>query len=55
MAFEGGCFSYEFAGLQSDFSYRVSAGDFVSDRYAVVVRTRPGVREVKLTTFSPRT
>ena len=53
MAFEGGCFTYEFAGLQSDFSYRVSAGDFVSDRYAVVVRTRPGVREVKLTYVYP--
>ena len=53
MAFEGGCFSYEFAGLQSDFSYRVSAGDFVSDRYAVTVRTRPGVREVKLTYVFP--
>jgi len=53
MAFEGGCFTTEFAGLQSDFNYRVSAGDFVSDRYAVVVRTRPGVREVKLTTVFP--
>jgi len=53
MAFEGGFFSYEFAGLQSDFSYRVSAGDFVSDRYAVTVRTRPGVREVKLTYVFP--
>jgi hypothetical protein len=53
MAFEGGFFSYEFAGLQSDFNYRVSAGDFVSDRYAVTVRTRPGVREVKLTYVFP--
>ena len=53
MAFEGGCFSYEFADVQSDFSYRVSAGDFVSDRYAVAVRTRPGVREVKLTCVFP--
>ena len=53
MAFEGGCFSYEFAGVQSDFTYRVSAGDFVSDRYAVAVRTRPGVREVKLTYVFP--
>ena len=53
MAFEGGCFTYEFAGLQSDFSYRVSAGDFVSDRYAVAVRTRPGIREVKLTYVFP--
>ncbi len=53
MAFDGGFFSYEFAGLQSDFSYRVSAGDFVSDRYAVTVRTRPGVREVKLTYVFP--
>jgi hypothetical protein len=53
MAFEGGCFTYEVAGLQNDFSYRVSAGDFVSDRYTVVVRTRPGVREIKLTTVLP--
>ena len=53
MAFEGGFFSYEFAGLQSDFSYRVSAGDFVSDRYTVAVRTRPGVREVRLTCIFP--
>jgi hypothetical protein len=53
MAFEGGCFSYEFAGLQSDFSYRVSAGDFVSERYSVTVRTRPGVREVRLTYIFP--
>ena len=53
MAFEGGCFTCEYAGLQSDFTYRVSAGDFVSDRYAVAVRTRPGVREVKLTYVFP--
>jgi hypothetical protein len=53
MAFEGGCFTYEFTGLQSDFVYRVSAGDFVSNWYVVAVRTRPGLRDVKLTYVFP--
>jgi hypothetical protein len=39
--------------VQNDFSYGVRAGDFVSDRYSVNVRSRPGVREVKLTYVFP--
>ena len=48
MTFEGSGFVYEFSSLQKSFTYRVRAGDALSRRYEVQVRSRPAVTGVDL-------
>ncbi|KPK65294.1 MAG: hypothetical protein AMK73_03315 [Planctomycetes bacterium SM23_32] len=53
MAFEGSAFTYEFANVQRDFTYRLSAGDALTRPYRVTVRSRPTVRRLELTYSYP--
>ncbi len=48
MAFEGNAFTYEYANVQRDFTYRIKAGDAATRRYTVTVRGRPAIEELTL-------
>ncbi len=53
MAFEGDAFTYRFANVQHDFTYRIRAGDATTPRYRVTVRNRPAVTGLDLTYTYP--
>jgi len=53
MAFEGNAFTYRFANVQQDFTYRIKAGDARTPRYRVTVRNRPKVTGLDLTYIFP--
>jgi hypothetical protein len=53
MAFEGNAFTYGFANVQHDFTYRVEAGDAATPWYRVTVRNRPAVRSLDITYSYP--
>ncbi len=53
MAFEGNAFTYRFRNVQDDFSYRIRAGDALTPRYRVEVRSRPAVQNLSLTYSYP--
>jgi hypothetical protein len=53
MAFEGNAFTYQFANVQRDFTYRIKAGDASTPRYRVTVRSRPTVTGLDLTYTYP--
>ncbi len=53
MAFEGDAFTYKFANVQRDFTYRIKAGDATTPRYLVTVRNRPAVTGLDLTYAYP--
>lgn len=53
MTFEGGGFSFRFPKVSDEFGYRISAGDAVSDRFNVSVRSRPAITETLTTCAYP--
>ena len=53
MPFEGSLFSYKFTAVQRSFRYSVTAGDAVSDVFAVSVKTRPTVKDLRVTVHFP--
>jgi hypothetical protein len=53
MAFEGNAFTYQFANVQEDFTYRISGGDAVTRRYEVTVRNRPVIERLDVTYSYP--
>jgi hypothetical protein len=53
MSFEGDAFTYSFANVQRDLTYRIAAGDADTPRYRVTVRNRPAVTGLDLTYTYP--
>ena len=48
MPFEGNAFTYEYANVQRDFTYRIKAGDASTRLYTVTVRDRPSIEDLTL-------
>ncbi len=53
MPFDGSHFACAFTNIQRPFRYVITAGDAVSDRFAVSVKTRPTLKDLRLTTRFP--